>query len=296
MKAPLSSTSPAVSIQTARLSLLPASAAATTHAGPGSPICVATLQPVSRLLTGMLLLCCAASASAELDKSPSQLDFREHALGTTSNPMATTLTNTGNQSVTVIAASPATGVYARAGGSCGTVPFTVAALASCTIEHTFTPNALNVFYQTITLTLTGGDQVAFGLRGEGAQGQLVVEPFGGLAWFSTSIGTIGQEKSAYLTNVGPVPIQITEIRTSSVPAISAFVRTGAGCPPPPFQLVGQCSMTYAFVPAQVGNSTMTLDFQVGGQGSRSLDLSGDGSPEIPLFKDGFDVSLPALIE
>lgn len=296
MKTTFPSTSPSLPMPSGRLTSSPFSAtAAITHAVPGSPKGATTLQSVMRLLTGMLL-CSAANASAELIPTPSQLDFGYQRLATTSDPLATTLSNTGNQSLTVIAVSPATGVYARAGGSCGAPPFTIAAQSNCTIEHTFTPNAYTVFYQTINLALQGGGDAAFGLRGEGAEGQLVVEPFGGLSWFSTPIGTIGEEKLAYLTNVGPVPIQITGILTSSVPAISAFVRTGGNCPPPPFQLVVQCSMTYAFVPAQVGESTTTLDFQVGGAGSGSLDLSGDGSPEIPLFKDGFDVIAPALIQ
>ncbi|MEO7326821.1 MAG: choice-of-anchor D domain-containing protein [Dokdonella sp.] len=256
-----------------------------------------TPQPVIRLLSGLLLLCSAASARAALDPSPWQLDFQEHALFTTSAPMATTLSNTGNQSLTVVDVSPATGVYARAGGSCGAVPFTIAAQASCTIEHTFTPDALAVFYQTITTTLASGDHVAFGLAGEGAQGHLTIDPLFGLDWSSTPVGAIGVEKIAILANDGPVPMQITEIVTSSVPAVSAFVRTGGNCPEPPINFGdgGSCTLAYTFVPAQVGESTTDLDFRGGGS-AYSLSLSGEGSPEIPLFEDGFEATAPAPMQ
>lgn len=291
MKAPLPTPSPALPIQTGQLSLLPASAiSAKGHAGLGARRGLTSLQPVTRLLSGMLLLCWVASASAELLPTPWQLDFQEHALGITSDPLATTLLNTGNQSLTVVAVSPATGVYARAGGSCGAPPFTIAAQATCTIEHTFTPDELVVYYQTITLTLAGGDQVAFGLRGEGAVGHPVIYPLGGLFWFSTPVGTIGDERFAQLSNEGPIPLVVTAIETSSVPAVSAFVRTGGSCPTPPFELITGCSLAYMFVPAQVGVSTMVMDFHITGQGLNSLDFTGEASAEIPLFKDGFDVS------
>ena len=268
--------------QIRRLFLLPAGASATSERSGLS------LQRglAIRLLTVMLLLCGATSASADLSPSPSQLDFQEQALGITSPPLATTLSNTGNQSVTVTAVSPATGVYARAGGSCGAAPFTIAAQATCTIEHTFTPDFLQIFYQTINLTVAGGAPVAFGLRGVGASGQLVVSP-SFLNWFSVPVGAIGTEQLAYINNEGPVPLTITEITTTSVPPVSAFVRTGGSCPPPPFQLVLQCSLLYTFVPAQVGVSTMDVFINSGG-GSRNLDLRGEGIPGDAMFKNGFE--------
>lgn len=298
MKAPLPPTSPAVPIMICRLLLFPASSdAATTHAGPGSPIGMATLQPVIRLLTGMLLLCWVASASADLVPSPGQLSFPDQTVFTTSPPMATTLGNTGNQSLTVVSVTPASGVYARAGGSCGATPFTIVAQASCTLEHTFTPTSINSFYQTLTVTLDGGVDVNFGLAGDGNVGHLDVSPTS-LDWLPTPVGTFSAEKTVSLQNDRPVPLEITAIDTSSVPAVSAFVRTGGNCPPPPIQFSGYqgCLISYTFVPAQVGESTMDVNFHSSAGGGYSLYLRGEGSPEIPIFEDGFDQSGPAPIQ
>ena len=295
MKVQLLTPSPALSIQSGQLSLLRASSvSATDHAGTCWPMGLTSLKPVIRLLTAMLL-CSAASASAELVPSPLPVDFGYQRLGFASPPMATTLRNTGNESVTVTAVSNATGIYARVGGTCGAPPFTIAAQSSCTIEHTFTPDFEEAFYQTYYLTLAGGDSVGFSLRGEGALGLLRVRP-SDLQWFFIPVGTIGEEKLAYLENDGRVPLTVTEIRTSSVPAASAFVQTGGNCPTPPFELVLQCAMFYTFVPAQVGQSTMELDFDAGRAGTRSLSLSGVALEEIPLFKNGFDESALAPIQ
>ena len=242
-----------------------------------------------RLLTGTVLLCSATSASADLVASPSPIDFQYQRVHVTSPPMATTLSNTGNQSLTVTAVSPATGVYARAGGSCGAPPFAIAAQSDCTIEYTFRPDWVQAFYQTISLTLAVGTSNGFTLRGEGAEGILRLDPLWTLNWWNPiPVGTVGEEKLVQVNNDGPVPLTITEISESSVPPVSAFVRTGGTCPTPPFELGTQCAIFYTFVPAQVGQSTMELEVRAGSLPYRSLSLEGYGSAEISLFKDGFD--------
>jgi hypothetical protein len=245
-----------------------------------------------RLLLGMLLLTGAASVGAALVPSPGQLDFRYQAVFTTSDPKATTLTNTGNQALSVVSVTQASGVYARAGGTCGAAPFTIAAQASCTIAHTFTPSRVDLFYQTLTVTLAGGERVDFGLAGEGSEGYLEITPPS--LWFSsTPVGTIGIEQSANLFNNRPVPMQILQIGSTSVPGAAAFVRSGGTCPQPPFQqgAYASCTLAYTFAPTEVGNVWMTVDIMAS-SGTFVLHLSGDGAPEISLFGDGFET--PAL--
>lgn len=251
------------------------------------------MKSVFRLLTGMLLLYWVASANAQL-VPPGQLDFGSHRLYTTSLPRATTLTNSGNQPLSVVAVDPATGVYARVGGSCGAAPFSIPAQASCTITHTFRPTALVDFYQTIRVTLNGGGFVDFGLAGRGAEGRLTV-PFFPIWWSSTPIGTIGDEKLVVLGSSGFVPVEVVQIRNE--PAVSAFVRTGGSCPAPPFELYPNtnCSIAYTFVPSQLGESMLEVSFRTDGSEERVI-LRGEGGPELPIFASGFDVSAPALIQ
>jgi hypothetical protein len=254
-----------------------------------------------RLLLGMLLSSGAVSVQAQLVASPWELDFDVEAIQTTSAPKATTLRNTGNASVTVVAMAtflPPTGVFARAGGTCGEVPFTLAPQATCTIQHTFTPRSIYTYFETIRMTLAQGAPVDFGLRGEGDVGRLVITPMT-LHFFPTPVGSVGQELTADLHNDRQAPFQILEFRSTSVPATSAFVRTGGTCPTPPFQFYAysSCTLTYTFFPAQEGQSTMNMDIRTSGtSGNFPLWLSGDGLPEISLFGDGFEEPAPAPIQ
>lgn len=248
---------------------------------------------MNRLLLGMLLLLGAASASAALEPSPAQLDFQIQAVMTTSEPKATTLRNTGSQAVTVVAiaaVSPPLGVFARAGGSCGEVPFTVAPQGSCTIAHRFTPLSVFTYYETIRLTLAGEGYVDFGLRGEGEVGRLDFSP----AWLifpATPLGAISDERAVFIQNVRFAPVQVTAYTSTSVPAVSAFVRTGGSCPAPPFEFsaLWSCTLAYTFVPTREGESSMDVTLQTAGaSGSFTFSLLGDGTPEVALFADGFD--------
>lgn len=252
-----------------------------------------------RLLLGMLLSIGAATARADLVASPPQLDFQLYPVGTTSEPRATTLTNTGNQALTIAAIAPVTapaGVFARAGGSCGAVPFTLAPQASCTVAHTFTPNTVDTFYETQRVTMAGGGTLEFGLRGEGDIARLDISPRT-VIFPDTPVGTIGPERTVQVKNIGPVPAQITGYTTTSVPAVSAFVLTGGTCPTPPFPLNPQalCTLSYTFFPGREGESTMSVDVRTFG-GSFPLDLLGMGLPETALFADGFEIAAPVSLQ
>ncbi|MCQ4166668.1 choice-of-anchor D domain-containing protein [Tahibacter harae] len=246
-----------------------------------------------RLLPGILLLSGAAGARADLVPSPGQLDFRYQAVGTTSEPKATTLINTGSQSLNIVAVTPASGVYARAGGTCGAAPFSLAPQASCTIGHTFTPTSAKLFYQTLTVTLSGGSSVNFGLAGEGALGYLEITP-PSIWYLPVPVGSSSPELTASLFNNRVVPMHVLQFLPS--PVVNAFVRTGGTCPEPPFEVsaFGGCTLAYTFRPTAVGLASMTLDI-MGSSGSFVLALAGEGLPELPLFGDGFEAAAPAPV-
>jgi hypothetical protein len=253
------------------------------------------MQCAARPVLGMLLLSVGVSARADLVPSPLQLDFRYQAVGVTSEPGATTLTNSGNQALTITAVSAATGVYARAGGTCGAAPFTIAVNASCTIEHTFTPTSVQLFYQTIVVTLAGGSTVNFGLAGEGAQGFLEFTP-SRLYFPSVPVGSSSNEVTASLANPRPVPLYVTQ--AGPLPSVNPFVRTGGTCPQPPFVLGaygGNCTLTYVFVPTAVGHTSMDLGI-IATAGTFSLSFNGEGLPEVPLFHNGFEMPAPAPVQ
>lgn len=239
----------------------------------------------------MLLLSGVATARADLVPSPELMDFGYQAVNFTSAPRATTFRNTGDQPLTAVAVTSASGAYARTGGTCGAPPFTLAPQASCTMEHTFRPSAPGWFTQPLSVTLSGGSSVNFGLMGQGEVAYLQFSP-PSLTFFPTRVGTIGESITVALRNTQPVPLDVVQI--SEVGAqVGSFVRTGGTCPEPPFTL-GNCAMDYTFVPQAVGSATMQL-YIVATSGSFSLPMSGEGTPEIPLFADGFDAPVPVPI-
>ena len=245
------------------------------------------------LLLGMALLGGISSAVAAVVPSPAQVDFSDQAIGTTSDPMATTFTNTGNQAVTVTAASAVTlDAFARVGGSCGQPPFTLAPQASCTIEHTFMPYLVQAYYGYAHLTLAGGERVDYGLTGQGNVAYLDIVPPS--PWFfPVAVGTTSTEElTIHLSNSRPVGMVVTQM-LSYGPDVSAFVRTGGSCPtqtPFYFGSIASCTLTYRFMPGHVGPHSMSVS--ISGSGSFGFLMSGDGLPEIPLFGDGFEVVVP----
>ena len=245
------------------------------------------------LLLGMALLGGISSAGDALVPSPAQVDFRDQAIGTTSDPMATTFTNTGNQAVTVTAASAVTlDAFARAGGSCGQPPFTLAPQASCTIEHTFAPYLVQSYYGYAHLTLAGGGRVDYGLAGQGNEAYLDIQP-SSTSFFPVAVGTTSSEElTIHLHNTRPVGMTVSQM-SSSGPDVGAFVRTGGSCPtqvPYYFYAAASCTITYRFIPDHVGSHGMSVSIL--GSGSFGFYVSGDGLPEIPLFGDGFEAVAP----
>lgn len=245
----------------------------------------------ARLIPGMLLLGVGVSAQADLVPSPGQVDFGYRAVGTTSEPKATTLRNTGGQALSIVSITPATGVYARTGGTCGAPPFTIAAQSSCTLEHTFTPTDVTPFPQTHTVTLAGGSSVAFGLYGQGEVGYLEIFPTS--LWFSSvAAGSTSGTLTATMNNIRSVPLVVVQMNTTSVPP-GSFVRAGGTCPEPPFEVGGPggCTVEFAFTPQAVGPSSGSLNIMAS-SGTFVLFLGGDGAPEVPLFGDGFEAVVP----
>lgn len=109
-------------------------------------------SPVSLSGTGL-----AAIRTAGV--SPSPLAFGNWATGTTSNPLALTVTNTGNVSLaggTFTFGGGTPQPFSRpggaAGGNCGA---TLAVGASCTINVQFAPATVTAFSRTLTVAYTG---------------------------------------------------------------------------------------------------------------------------------------------
>ena len=225
-----------------------------------------------------------------LQTNPGQLTFPLQTVGATVGPLDVTLSNTSAASLTVVSLTPATGVYARVGGSCGTVPFTLASQASCTLSYTFSPDSIGTVYQDLRVTPDVGAFVDFTLAGESDIGFLTVQPRTIRFMPAVPVGEISQEKFATLKNTGRVPMQVLGIEPFLPPPVVSFVRTGGSCSTPPFTLFAftSCTVAYTFAPIAAGEVTMDVDIANSVGSAQTVTLSGLGLPEISIFADGFD--------
>jgi hypothetical protein len=90
--------------------------------------------------------------------NPTSLTFSSQALGTTSSPQTITITSSGTASL-VISAIGVSGDYKQS-NTCGTLPKTLAPLATCAVAVNFAPTANG----TRTGTLTINDNTAIGVE------------------------------------------------------------------------------------------------------------------------------------
>lgn len=99
---------------------------------------------------------------------PANLNFPAQPVGTTSLPLTVTLSNSGTDSLEVTALSAAAAPFARTGGNCAEVPFTLLAGANCTLSYAFSPTTPGAASQSISVTTNVPGGGSFTLSGTGA--------------------------------------------------------------------------------------------------------------------------------
>ncbi|WP_169457944.1 IPTL-CTERM sorting domain-containing protein [Ottowia thiooxydans] len=109
-------------------------------------------------------------APGMLGISPSTIAFASMPVGGSSGAQTVTLTNTGDEVLTVTALTAATGPFALSGGSCGTPPFMLLGGASCTLSYVFSPTAPGAASQSITVTANVPVSGPLALSGTGTGG------------------------------------------------------------------------------------------------------------------------------
>ena len=255
-----------------------------TYVGPNSTVLGAT-PDIGNMVTFRLV-----GEGEQGGLRAQSLNFDVQATGTTVGPLDVTLSNTSAAALTVINLTPATGVYARVGGSCGTVPFTLASQASCTLGYTFTPNGIGEFRQFLRATPTDGLFVDFTLTGEGDRGHLTIDDRTIYFVAPIAVGEISEAKFITLENDGRVSMQVLGIAPYEPPPVVSFLRAGGSCDTPPFTLNAftSCTVGYKFAPIAVGEVRMDVRIAHNLGSPESVTLIGYGVPEVPIFANGFD--------
>jgi len=160
-----------------------------------------------------LLAACAHAQSFTV--SPTSISFANQQIGSTSNPQAVTVTNSGTTSVTISAAAASPSEFVLVAGGA----ITLAPGAHTNYGVTFAPDEAQTFNGNLTLTISGSTPVLVPLTGSGVQNLSVTpisENFGAI--------TVGQSSNGVL-------FQVTNIGTNAIRLASTAVA------PSEFQLI-----------------------------------------------------------
>ncbi len=204
----------------------------------------------------------------------SPVAFGSQLVGTTSAAQTVTLSNTGTASLQVTALTAATAPFARDGGTCSSVPITIAAGTECTLTYTFAPAAIGPANQLLTVTADAPGSGTIELSGTGVQGNLTIAP-NAVNFGDQDVGTTSAEQTVTLGNNGTAPLNVTTLTAASAP----FARTNTGtCSAVPITINpgSTCTLTYTFAPTATGAANQSLTVTSSGTGSGTIALSGTG--------------------
>jgi len=173
------------------------------------------------------------TSSPNAGLAPSSLSFGNQNVGTTSAPQAVTLTNTGNESLTVtgISITGTNGSNFGHTGACGSL----APSATCTINVTFTPTISGAETADLSIADNAANSPQLvPLSGTGvATGPVVVLSATSLVFGTQPINTVSPAQMVTLTNTGGATLTISGIVTkgdfSQTNTCGSSVAAGASC-------------------------------------------------------------------
>jgi hypothetical protein len=211
------------------------------------------------------------AADGILTLNPTSISFGSVTVGQTSPVLTTTLTNTGNASLTITSDSLSAGDF-NWGGK-GTCDYnTLAPGSSCTYSAKFTPTATGTRTATITIYSTASNStVTLPLSGIGtavASGTLAVSP---AALGSVVVGTSGTASGTLTAGGSSVAVSAVSSNNSafSVGGLSLPVTIPAG---------NSAAFTVTFSPQTTGAVTAALTFTSNAQSSTTVEtLTGTGT-------------------
>jgi sugar lactone lactonase YvrE len=202
--------------------------------------------------------------------TPTTLLFGDEGVGTTSNPLTLTVSNTGSTAVTFTSIAT-TGDFA--GATLAQCPGIAVEGTPCTFHITFTPTATGVRNGTITFTdnATGSPQTVT-LTGTGVAAVIGISPTS-LTFGSQAVGTTSAAQTVTVSNNGEFPLIFSSIVTSGDFAGATL----AQCPS-----IGEeapsCVFSITFKPTATGTRTGAITFTDNATGSpQTVTLTGTGT-------------------
>jgi uncharacterized protein YhjY with autotransporter beta-barrel domain len=235
-----------------------------------------------------------AVASTTISPSNQRLDFGYIEVGSESEPMTVTLTNT-NVSLDISRDSPIPFITTEfiKTGSAGTCPNSIAPGDSCTLQITYAPTTEGE--HTADLILSGDDgnnRYTYTIRVSGTSIPRVSQlgfNSNGVDFGAVNMGTQSNEIPVTLTNTGNIGLSITDITTDS-----PFSQSH-DCPAV-LSVNSSCTLSVSVTPDALGQVTGNLTVTATGhQGSfsQSLSLAAIGQEYTPLTITPNSLNFPA---
>ena len=235
------------------------------------------------------------TSSATDGLSPLALTFAPQQINTRSAALMVTLTNTGDNALTLISSQVTSGDFA-ASSACGS---SLIGHASCAISVVFVPKMVGPESGVLTVSDQFRTQTV-ALAGTGvAPPGVTLSPLAGLTFGATGVTTVSAGQVMTLSNNGGEPLTVAGIAVTgdfSVPAATNTCMTAVA-------VGGACTFQVVFAPVVGGTRTGTVspmtnapgppivlplagtgvDFSLAANGSTSVTVSSGGAAVFPLL-------------
>ncbi|ALW86971.1 hypothetical protein AUC43_18935 [Hymenobacter sedentarius] len=209
-------------------------------------------------------------------------NFGNQLVGTTSAPVAFTLTNTSADPLT-ISSITTTGNFAVS----GTAPTTVAAGSSATVSVTFTPTASGARTGTLVINSNASNAAVYTVNLSGNGQVATPNPLIAVSQGGNAIGNGGSFSGFASTTQGsssaPVTFTITNGSATDNLTLGTFALTGpfalSGTPPTSVAPNSSATFSLTFTPASTGTNSGTLSIPNNSQTNNPyvINLSGQGT-------------------
>lgn len=217
-------------------------------------------------------LAATGEVQSDLGVSPFQLTFGKILLGS-SGTLPLTLSNLTSSTLTISAFNVSSG-YTQTNDCSGSL----APQATCTVNVTFTPTALQEQDGTLSIVFSGnGSPQVIPLSGTGSTALWVIPA--SLAFGEQAVGTTSPPQNVSISNQGPAPVTVNEVTISG-----AFTIVSNPCPSQ-MPAYFACVLQVAFAPATTGPMTGTLTISASDSSTpHTVALNGTGAviPEVSL--------------
>ena len=231
----------------------------------------ATGSPQSVTLTGT-----GQVTATSISVSPTSLTFAAQNTGTASGAQSVTISNTGNQPVTISSIALGgtnAGDFAET-NNCGA---SLAVSGTCSISVTFKPTATGARTGSIAITdnATGSPQtISLSGTGQTSTTTLTLNPTS-LTFSAQNVSSTSSAQTIQLTNTGTVALSISSVAVTGTNA-NDFSISGNTCGTS-VSVGGTCAISVVFVPTATGTRTAALAFTDNATGSpQSVSLTGTG--------------------